>query len=68
MGIKMDDLTSRMNAGVGAPGPDTTHRLISDAGNSMVKAALNTGRVVLNLPAIVVCSVVFKTQRDTVNY
>ena len=64
MGIEMNDLADRMNAGVGAPGTDRDDRMTGDERQRRLHGVLDRRRVRLRLPAGVLGAVIFDNGGD----
>ena len=61
----MTNLADRMHAGVSSARADANHRLVGNSGYRIVQTSLNTRRMRLNLPTVIVGSVVFQAESQT---
>lgn len=61
----MSNLATRVDAGVGTPCADDVDRFVGNPSDGEFKDLLNTTADALTLPAVIVCPVVFDTNRQS---
>jgi len=64
--IEMTNLAGGVYARIGAARADTCDRFVRNPGYCIIQARLNTGRMGLDLPTVIVCPVVFQAESQAV--